>query len=155
MDFSELQISNHALPDLVAIAGHAYKVPAELVEREIRENGTFHNTLSHYSHMLLIQTLRSTACNGLHTLAQRCARWMLMTLDRTGNDRFAITHDFLAQLVGVQRTGVTGLVDRLVSEGALEVKRGEIRVADRNKLEHVSCECYRIIRTQFAIINES
>jgi DNA-binding FadR family transcriptional regulator len=80
---------------------------------------------------------------------------MLMTLDRTGNDRFVITHDFLSQLLGVQRTGVTGLVDRLASEGVLETRRGEIRVADRNKLEHISCECYRIMRAQFANLIES
>ena len=140
---------------MVAIPGQAYKVPADVIEHEIRKNGTFHNTLSHYSHVLLIQTLRSTACNGLHSLEQRCARWMLMTLDRTGNDRFVITHDFLSQLLGVQRTGVTGLVDRLASEGVLETRRGEIRVADRNKLEHISCECYRIMRAQFANLIES
>ncbi len=137
---------------MVAIPGQAYKVPAEVVEREIRENGAFHNTLSHYSHVLLIQTLRSTACNGLHTLEQRCARWMLLTSDRTGHDRFAITHDFLSQLLGVQRTGVTALVHRLALNGVLEVNRGQIRIADRKKLEELSCECYRIMKAQFSIL---
>jgi CRP-like cAMP-binding protein len=135
---------------MVAIAGGAYRVPAEIVEQEIRQNGKFHNTLSHYSHVLLIQTLRSTACNGLHTLAQRCSRWMLTTLDRTELDRFVITHDFLASLLGVQRTGVSALVERLASLGILEIRRGRIRVADRKKLERVSCECYRTMKQQFA-----
>lgn len=75
---------------------------------------------------------------------------MLMTLDRTDLDRFAITHDFLSQLLGVQRTGVTGLVDRLAAKGVLEIRRGAIRVTDREKLERVSCECYRVIKKQFA-----
>jgi hypothetical protein len=136
---------------MVTIPGNAYKVPTALVEREIRENGGFHNTLSHYSHTLLIQTLRSTACNGLHTLEQRCSRWMLTTLDRTDIDHFVITHDFLASLLGVQRTGVSELVERLASHGVLEIRRGQIRVADRKKLEHISCECYGIMKEQFAI----
>lgn len=135
---------------MVVITGDAYKVPAEVVEREIRQNGAFRNNLSHYSHVLLIQTLRSTACNGLHTMQQRCARWILTTLDRTDVDRFVITHDFLAQLLGVQRTGVTALVDRLASVGLLDIHRGWIRVADRKKLEDLSCECYRTMKQQFA-----
>jgi CRP-like cAMP-binding protein len=139
---------------IVTVSGHAYRVPTAVVEHEIRENGRFHDTLSHYSHVLLIQTLRSTACNGLHTLEQRCARWMLMTLDRTDVDRFAITHDFLAHLLGVQRPGVSELVERLASRGILEISRGKIRVADRKKLERVSCECYGIIREQFATLRK-
>ncbi|MGH9524669.1 MAG: Crp/Fnr family transcriptional regulator [Terriglobales bacterium] len=134
---------------IVTIAGDAYKVPAEIVESEIRDNGIFHNTLSHYSHVLLIQTLRSTACNALHTIEQRCARWMLMTLDRTDVDRFAITHDFLSNLLGVRRATVSQLVEQLAEKGVLQIKRGWIRVADRQKLEAVSCECYQIVKNQF------
>jgi CRP-like cAMP-binding protein len=136
---------------MVAISGHAYMLPASVVEDEIKKNGKFHDTLSHYSHLLLIQTLRAAACNGLHSLQQRCARWMLMTLDRTDLSRFAITHDFLASLLGVQRPGVSQLVERLSAEGVLDISRGEIRVTDRRKLEAIACECYGIIREQFAI----
>jgi CRP-like cAMP-binding protein len=134
---------------MVAIPGFAYKVPTQVVEHEIRENGDFHDILSHYSHSLLIQTLRSTACNGLHTMEQRCSRWMLMTLDRTDISQFVITHDFLASLLGVQRPGISLLVERLASQGVVEIGRGEIRVADRNKLERLSCECYAIMKEQF------
>ncbi len=147
---ASLQSPTMPCQTMVTIAGDAYSVPAGLVEREIQRNGIFHNTLSHYSHVLLIQTLRSTACNGLHTLEQRCARWMLTTLDRTDVDHFVITHEFLASLLGVQRTGVSELVERLASRGVLEITRGQIRVTDRNKLEHFSCECYAIMKQQFA-----
>lgn len=134
---------------MVSIAGDAYRVPADLVEREIKLNGTFHNTLSHYSHALLIQALRSTACNGLHTLEQRCSRWMLTTLDRTDIDHFVMTHEFLASLLGVRRPVVSDLVGRLASHGVLEIRRGQIRVADRKKLENLSCECYAVMKQQF------
>lgn len=137
---------------MVAIAGQAYRVPAEVVEQEIRHNGEFHDTLSHYSHVLLVQTLRSTACNGLHTLEQRASRWMLLTLDRTDLDHFVVTHEFLASLLGVQRPGVSQLVERFAARGILEIKRGSIRVANREKLRRMSCECYEIMKRQFATI---
>jgi CRP-like cAMP-binding protein len=123
-------------------------IPARVVEQEIRENGRFHDVLSHYSHTLLIQTLRSAACNGLHTMEQRCSRWMLMTLDRIDIHRFVITHDFLASLLGVQRSGISQLVERLASHGVIESGRGEIRVSDRDKLEKLSCECYAMMKEQ-------
>jgi hypothetical protein len=134
---------------MVTVGGDAYRVSTEVVEHEIRDNGDFHNTLSHYSHLLLIQTLRSTACNGLHSLEQRCARWMLATIDRTDLDHFAITHEFLAILLGVQRPGVSELVERLAAKGILTIRRGEIRVVDRQKLERISCECYLVVKRQF------
>jgi CRP-like cAMP-binding protein len=133
---------------IVAMPGHASVVPTRVVEHEIRENGEFHDVLSHYAHTLLIQTLRSAACNALHTMEQRCCRWMLMTLDRIDIDRFVITHDFLASLLGVQRTGISQLVERLASHGVIESGRGEIRVADRNKLQSLSCECYEMMKEQ-------
>lgn len=135
---------------MVVIPGAAYKVPTSVIEHEIRENGRFHDVLSHYSHTLLIQSLRSTACNGLHSLQQRCARWLLTALDRTDIDHFAITHDFLASLLGVRRSGVSELVERLASRGIVEISRGRIRVLDRAKLERLSCECYDIMKKQFA-----
>jgi CRP-like cAMP-binding protein len=135
---------------MLAIAGDAYKLPTSVVEEEIRRNGQFHDTLSHYAHVLLIQVLRSAACNGLHSMQQRCTRWMLMTLDRTDVGHFSITHDFLARLLGVQRTGISQLVERLAAEGVLDVSRGEIRIANRAKLQQLTCECYSIIKAQFA-----
>lgn len=134
---------------MVVIGGSAYRIPAEVIEHEIRENGKFHDTLSHYAHVLLIQTLRSTACNGLHSLEQRCARWILTTLDRTDMDQFVITHEFLASLLGVRRSGVSELVERLAALGVLDVSRAQIRVADRKQLERLSCECFEIMRAQF------
>jgi CRP-like cAMP-binding protein len=135
---------------MTVIAGAACKIPTAVVEHEIRENGEFHNILSHYSHMLLIQTLRSGACNALHSIEQRCSRWMLMTLDRTELQRFATTHEFLASLLGVQRSSVSQLVERLASEGILEISRGGIRILDRTRLEQLSCECYALIKAQYA-----
>jgi CRP-like cAMP-binding protein len=134
----------------VAITGDAYRLSADAVEREIRQNGNFHNALSHYSHALLIQVLRATACNGLHSMEQRCSRWILGTLDRVDLDRFAITQEFLARLLGVQRTGVNHVIGRVLFDGMLiKGERGQIRLGDRKKLEQVSCECYNVMKEQF------
>jgi len=134
---------------IIAIAGRATRVQSQVVEREIQENGEFHDALSEYAHALLIQTLRSAACNALHSLEQRCSRWMLMTIDRTGVDGFAITHEFLGALLGVRRTSVSQLVERLADMGILRISRGQIRVADRTKLEQITCECYGIVKEYY------
>src|SRR4051812_28072318 len=135
---------------VVTVAGIAHKVPAALVESEIKRNGNFHNVLSAYAHALLIQTLRSTACNGLHTIEQRAARWMLTTLDRTDSQSFEITHEFLSTLLGVRRASISTLVEMLSERGVIEVSRGKVRVQDRRRLEPFACECYAVIRANFA-----
>ncbi|HVH89393.1 MAG TPA: helix-turn-helix domain-containing protein [Terriglobales bacterium] len=81
-------------------------------------------------------------------MEQRCSRWMLMSLDRIDINHFVITHDFLANLLGVQRAGLSQLVERLASKGVVKTGRGEIRVADRGKWENLSCECYGMMKEQ-------
>lgn len=135
---------------MVAVAGAAFRVPSAVVEREIQENGEFHDVLSSYAHALLIQTLRSTACNGLHSIEQRAARWMLTTLDRTDDQHFEITHEFFGMLLGVRRASVSNMVEELVGRDILEVSRGKISVYNRAKLEKAACECYGIIRQAYA-----
>ncbi len=88
------------------------------------------------------------ACNRLHPLPARLARWLLMTRDRAG-DEFPITHGFMGQMLGVRRAGVTEALQALQRAGALAYGRGRMRVVDRAVLEEASCECYRIIRDEY------
>jgi CRP-like cAMP-binding protein len=150
-------LSSPSMPcqTMVAVTGMAFRVPAHLVEAEIKENGAFHNTLTAYSHALLIQTLRSTACNGLHSIEQRAARWMLTTLDRTDTGEFEITHEFFGMLLGVRRASISTMVEALVSRDILDVSRGTIRVYNRPQLEKVSCECYSVIREAYAAFDRA
>lgn len=134
---------------MVAVGGSAMKIPSDLVEREIKMNGAFHNVWSAYAHALLIQTLRSTACNGLHSIAQRASRWMLTTLDRTDGDRFEITHEFFGMLLGVRRASVSTVVEDLVAQDILSVSRGKVVVHNRPHLERTACECYGVIREAY------
>lgn len=131
---------------MVTIEGEGYALDVRYVEEEIERNGSFHKALTHYSHSLLIHALRTGSCNALHSLRERCARWMLVTLDRTSTENFRITHEFLASLLGCSRPVLTGVLGELEQNGAIALHRGLIHVANRKQLEACSCECYEVIR---------
>ena len=92
---------------IVVIEGTALRLPIAALDRELNENGHFRDLVIEYSHALLVASMRTSACNGLHGLQERCARWMLMTLDRVHSDRFAVAKEFLAQLLGTNRPTVS------------------------------------------------
>jgi CRP-like cAMP-binding protein len=131
---------------MVAIGGAGHVIDVRYVEDEIRQNGSFHQALTRYSHALLIHALRTGSCNGLHSLRERCARWMLTTLDRTSTKDFQVTHEFLASLLGCTRPVLTGLLGELEQNGSIALHRGSIHVANRAQLEAYCCECYEVIR---------
>ena len=137
---------------MVAVGGEAWKIGVPSVEREIQLNGEFHGALSQYSHALLIAAFRTTACNGLHNIHQRAARWMLGVLDRTQADRFKITHEFLAELLGVRRSTVTDLIADFRDKGLVESTRGVIEIVKRKELEEVACECYAIVKQNYEMM---
>jgi CRP-like cAMP-binding protein len=134
---------------IVAIEGTALRLPIADLDREIRENEHFREVLTEYSHALLIASMRTAACNGLHGLQERCARWILTTLDRVDTDRFAVTKDFLAQLLGTNRPTVSVMVSTLDRAGILHVDGRWVTVADRDRLEEAACECYQVIRKHY------
>lgn len=134
---------------IVVIEGTALKLPVGDLDRELKENGHFRDVLTEYSHALLIASMRTSACNGLHGLQERCARWILTTLDRVDADRFAVTKEFLAQLLGTNRPTVSVMVSVLEKAGMLTVEGRWVTVADRKRLMEASCECYEIIRKHY------
>jgi CRP-like cAMP-binding protein len=131
---------------IAVIEGTALKLPIADLDRELKDNGHFHDVLTEYSHALLIASMRTAACNGLHGLQERCARWILMTLDRVDADRFAVTKEFLAQLLGTNRPTVSLLVSTLEKAGILHVEGRGVTLADRDRLKDAACECYDVIR---------
>ena len=137
---------------IVVIEGTALKLPIADLDRELKENGHFRDVLTEYSHALLIASMRTSACNGLHGLQERCARWILMTLDRVDAERFAVTKEFLAQLLGTNRPTVSVLVSVLEKAGILNVEGREVTLADRDRLKEAACECYDIIRRNYEAV---
>ncbi|MEX2273282.1 MAG: Crp/Fnr family transcriptional regulator [Vicinamibacterales bacterium] len=139
---------------IVAIAGDAVVLKVQDLDREMEQNEHFRDTLTRYSHALLIHSMRMTGCTGLHSLQQRCARWMLTTLDRVSEDRFAVTHEFLAMLLGSRRPSISVVLEDFQKRGVIRVERGRVLVADRKKLATVSCECYEVIRQHYAQVGK-
>ncbi len=105
--------------------------------------------LHRYTQALFTQIAQSAGCNRLHSIEQRCARWLLMTQDRVGADRFPLTQEFLGQMLGVRRATVTEAAGTLQKAGLITYSRGTIIVLDRQGLEAAACECYQIVRDDY------
>ncbi|HEV3474294.1 MAG TPA: Crp/Fnr family transcriptional regulator [Actinomycetota bacterium] len=102
-----------------------------------------------YAQALFTQVSQQVACNALHSVTERCSRWMLLTADRVGESEFPLTQEFLAQMLAVRRASVTVAAGTLQQAGFIRYARGRVTIVDREGLEDAACECYRIIRTEF------
>jgi CRP-like cAMP-binding protein len=129
--------------------GTALKLAVDDLDRELRENRPFRDVLTEYSHALLIASMRTSACHGLHRLQERCARWIMTTIDRVDDDHFFITKEFLAQLLGTSRPMVSVTVATFEKAGILNVDGRRVTVANRSQLKEASCECYDVIRRHY------
>ena len=105
-----------------------------------------------YNEALLAQAYHTVACNAVHPVEARCCRWLLSTHDRVDEDALPLTHEFLAEMLGVQRSTVSATLRSLQTTGLIEQHRGGIAVLDRAGLEQAACECYRKIRFRFATL---
>ena len=134
---------------LVQVAGpSAQRMSVELFNAEMERHGAFFNRVLRYNQALMSQVMQTTICNGLHSAEERCCRWLLMSHDRAGADEFAVTHEFLAMMLGVRRPTVTIVANYLQDNGLIQYRRGAITILDRAKLEAASCECYGTVRDQ-------
>jgi CRP-like cAMP-binding protein len=134
---------------IVQVPGEALRMRANRLREEIRPDGALRALILLYHDAFLKQMSQSVACNGLHEVVQRCCRWLLMTHDRVDGNEFILTHEFLAQMLGVQRSTVTEVLSPLQARGLIRYHRGKVAVLDRRGLEKASCECYRAVRDEF------
>jgi CRP-like cAMP-binding protein len=132
------------------ITGEARRLSAADFRELTRACDTFDKLLHRYSQFVFETVAQSAACNRLHVIEQRCARWLLMSQDRVGRNKFDLTQEFLAEMLGVRRPGVTVAMGTLEKAGLIAHGRGTITVVDRAGLEKVSCECYRAIKERQA-----
>ena len=102
-----------------------------------------------YHTAFLAEVSQAVACNGLHSVHQRCCRWLLMTQDRAHSDVFPMTHEFLAEMLGVRRSTVSEVLEPFQEEGLIRYNRGRCTVLNRKGLKAGSCECYRVIAKEF------
>lgn len=135
---------------IIQVEGDAWRIGADEFRRVLEERRTIRHMCLRYAAYFTAQISQSVACNRLHTLEERCARWLLMTHDRVHREGFEITHEFLAFMLGVRRAGVTVAMGTLQPAGIIQYRRGRITVLDRPQLEAASCSCYRITQAALA-----
>ncbi len=143
--------SSHAM---VQVPGRAHRVEAAAFRAQVQRSSGMRDVLDRYTQAMFTLLAQGAACNRLHSIEERCARWLLLTQDRVGADSFPLTQQFLSQMLGVRRAGVSEVAAELQREGLLTYRRGYITIEDRARLEAASCECYGVIRSEFARLLE-
>ena len=145
-----LGVRSTTIKAVCQVAGDAARIDAgRLMEVLHGGAGRLFPILLRYAQALQEQTAQSVACNRRHGIDERCARWLLMTRDRVGSDHFALTHEFLAFMLGVRRASVTVAAGMLQQAGLIKYSRGKITVVDAEGLQDASCECYRVVRKRY------
>jgi CRP-like cAMP-binding protein len=134
---------------MAQLSGQSVRVPAERIEKLLLPEARLTSLLRTYSQAFFVQTAQNAACNGIHPISMRAARWLLATHDRAGSDAFYLTQEFLAFMLGVARQSVGIAVGELADQGLISYVRGQMHVLDRPGLERASCECYAIVRAEF------
>ena len=128
--------------------GSAMKMKATVLRKECNKGGALARLLQRYSHSVLTQVTQSAVCNQFHSVEARLARWLLMTHDRMGDDEFQLKQEFLSNMLGVRREGVSKAAGKLQKLNLIRYSRGRLKVLDRAGLEATSCGCYEIIKNE-------
>jgi CRP-like cAMP-binding protein len=134
---------------VVQIAGQGWWVDARILREMFLRGGHLQMLLLRHLQASLDQTSQIVLCNRLHTVEERLSRWLLMTRDRVDSDDLPLTQEFISNMLGTRRSGVTVAAGILRQVGLIDYRRGSITILDREGLEHTSCECYATIRDRF------
>ena len=134
---------------VVQNAGHAYRLKAQLLKNEFNRAGPVLHLLLRYTQALITQMAQTAVCNRHHSVEQQLCRWLLLSLDRLSSSELTITHELIANMLGVRRGGVTEAAGNLQRAGLIRYSRGRITVLDRPGLEQHVCECYAVVKKEF------
>jgi hypothetical protein len=134
---------------VVQSAGSALKMKAKTMKVEFVRGGVFQQKLLRYTQALMTQISQTAVCNRLHSVDQQLCRWLLLSHDRLHSDRLVMTHDLIANMLGVRREGITMSAQRLQEQGMISYVRGTITMLDRKKLEKAVCECYQVVKNEY------
>lgn len=148
---TELELNHRAQAQ---VAGSALRLKAAALQKEFRSSERLRSLLLRHLHAFMTQVSQTVACNRMHKLDERLARWLLSCQDRLGSDEFALTQEFIAEMLGVRRAGVSVAVTQLQERGLIKHRRGHIQILDRHGLEAVSCECYSTVRREYQRLSE-
>jgi CRP-like cAMP-binding protein len=134
---------------VVQSAGNGYRLKASILKREFARGGQFAHLALRYTQALITQMAQTAVCYRHHTVDQQLCRWLLLSLDRLSSNQVTMTHELIANMLGVRREGVTEAAGKLQAAGLISYQRGKITVLDRPKLERRVCECYAVVRKEF------
>ena len=135
---------------VVQTGGQGYRLKAQLMAQEFKRAEAMQHLLLRYTQALITQMSQTAACNRHHSLVQQLCRWLLLTLDRMPTNELVMTQELVASMLGVRREGVTEAAGKLQEEGVIRYRRGHITVLDRAGLESQVCECYAVVKKEFA-----
>ena len=133
----------------IQVEGCGYRIDAARLKEEFERAGQLRSYLQKYMIAHLVQSSQNAACNRLHTISERLARWILTCHDRIQSDNMPLTHEFLGQMLGAPRTTVTLAAGMLHQSGLVDYTRGHVTITNRVGLEEVACECYQTVRNEF------
>ena len=133
---------------VVQSAGSAYRLRAQQLEEEFHRNGETQQLLLRYTQALITQMAQTAVCNRYHSVDQQLCRWLLFSLDRLSSNRLTMTHELIANMLGVRREGVTDAAGRLQRLSVIRYARGQIEVLDKPRLEQLCCECYAVVKKE-------
>jgi CRP-like cAMP-binding protein len=134
---------------IVQVAGSAMKISAQTLRYEFERNKQLREVLLYYTQALIAQISQTTACNRLHDLEKRFARWLLEVRTRVEKDDIDLTQEFIADMLGVRRAGVTQAAQKLQESGIIKYSRGHVYIIDRRRLEAASCECFKTVKDEY------
>lgn len=137
---------------IVQVAARALRMSANALRTEFNRGGALQKLLLRYTQFLLAQVSQTAICNRLHPLEERFARWLLLVQDSIQSDELPLTQEFVAQMLGVRRSGITVAAGTLRQSGIIYYTRGRITVLNRRKLEATACECYRAIQNEYDVL---
>lgn len=138
------------LEAIVQMPGDAFRVKSDVLKREFKKGGHLHDLLLRYTQAFIIQIAQTAACNRAHQVPGRLARWLLMCQDRAHSKHLELTQEFIATMLGARRAGITEAARHLQDAGTIKYHRGRIHITDRARLEALSCECYPLVKKEFA-----
>lgn len=134
---------------IAQIAGDGLVARADALLAAMREHDALHAVVLGYAQVLMAQIAQSSVCNRLHSVEQRCIRWLLQSHDRVGRDTFKLTQEFLGLMLGVGRQTVNATARKLQDADLIRYARGTLTIRDRPRLESLSCECYARVRDEY------
>jgi CRP-like cAMP-binding protein len=137
------------LEAIVQLEGDGLRMRADVLKAEFKKGGQLQDLLLRYTQAFLTQIAQGAACNRAHGVDGRLAKWLLMSQDRAHSKELGLTHEFISQMLGIRRAGVTEAAGQFKQLGLINYRRGHVTILDREGLEAKSCECYPIMKKEF------